>query len=247
MENFLIDIGNSAIKVARTTPGSLDIHGYRSIIYKKDHLANALLECISSDIGSGRRFSNIGVSLVNKENKWLVKKVILDKFGINPEFVGLESNLPFKLLYSRTIGTDRLCSSAAAYNMTRKNTVLTIDFGTATTYTVISESSLIGGLISPGVGTSYNALIAKTSLPNVNLKFPAKIFCKSTEENIRAGVLYQTLFATERIINETKKSYGGTFVIATGGYSKLICDKTKLIDKADPYLVLKGINILISS
>jgi pantothenate kinase type III len=59
-------------------------------------------------------------------------------------------------------------------------------------------------------------------------------------------VLFQSLFLVERFISETKRKYKDLYVIATGGFSKTIKSKTKLINWTDSNLVLKGINIIIS-
>lgn len=244
--NLLVDIGNSAVKTAFANgPDSAPLfrksHGYSS--QDMAHDLSSIIETVCKDSVPQR----IGISLLHKQFQNDINEIAKRITGADAIFVSPESKLPFRLSYERTIGSDRLCSSAAAYTISEAKTVLTIDFGTATTFTIVSDGELSAGMICPGVGTSYRALISGTSLPEADLRFPEEVFSSSTVENIRGGVLWQSLFAAERIIDEAKKLHGEISVYSTGGYSELIGSMTGKIDYRDPDLVLKGINILISS
>ena len=246
MKNFLIDIGNSAIKTCTAVYGSMSVSKVTRIGYEKKDF----IKTFESSLKISARVDKIervGISLLDRKLSEPIRKIIIKIFGLEPSFIGTESQLPFQLGYAKTIGSDRLCSSAAAFMLSKSKTILTIDFGTATTFTVTNNSKLIGGMISPGVGTLYNSLISNTNLPVAVLKFPRNQISSNTPENISGGVLYQSLYATERFIEETFRKFGDTHVFCTGGYSKLIKNKTVLIDKLDRSLVLKGINIIISS
>ena len=246
MKNFLIDIGNSAIKTCTAEYGSMSVSKVTRIGYEKKDF----IKTFENSLKISARVENIkcvGISLLNKKLSEPIRKIIIKIFGLEPSFIGTESILPFQLGYAKTIGSDRLCSSAAAFMLSKYKTILTIDFGTATTYTVINNSKLIGGMISPGIGTSYNSLISNTNLPVADLKFPKNQISSNTAENISGGVLYQSLYTTERFIEETVRKFGDTHVFSTGGYSELIKSRTAMIDKIDRSLVLKGINIIISS
>jgi type III pantothenate kinase len=245
MKNFLIDIGNSAIKTCTANFGSLSVGRVSRHEYDKRFFIREFEHHIKSE-SSYEVFARVGISLLDKNLRKPISRVIRKYFDQDPYFIGPDSRLPFKLQYSKTIGSDRLCSSSAAKCLSDNITLLTIDFGTATTYTVINKSKLIGGMISPGVGTSYSSLISKTTLPETILRFPKSPISSNTQDNISGGVLYQSLYSTERFIEEIRKKFGDTFVFCTGGFSKLIKSKTELINKLDRNLVLKGINIIIS-
>lgn len=183
---------------------------------------------------------------MNDDYTDFIEKYIHIKFKIEPIFISRKLKLPVSVKYSQSLGNDRICNAAAASVIYNKKNTLIIDFGTATTFTLLSDKILTGGMILPGIKTSLLSLTGRTSLPEVNLTFPRSLINNNTIDNIRAGVLYQSLFSAERIIRETGKKYKGLFVIATGGYSKLISGKTGLINITDRYLALKGINIIIS-
>ncbi len=191
-------------------------------------------------------FDNAGISVLNDDYTDFIEKYIHIKFKIEPVFINRKLKLPVSVKYSKSLGNDRICNGAAASVIYNKKNTLIIDFGTATTFTLMSDNILTGGMILPGIKTSLLSLTGMTSLPEVNLTFPRSLINNNTIDNIRAGVLYQSLFSAERIIRETGKKYKGLFVIATGGYSKLISGKTGLINITDRYLALKGINIIIS-
>lgn len=161
-------------------------------------------------------------------------------------FIDRSLKLPVKIRYKTGLGNDRICNAVAASQIYDKMNMLIIDYGTATTYTVLENNIVTGGMISPGVRTSLLSLTARTSLPEVSLNFPSKLFSDNTAGNIRSGVMYQSLFASERVIIELRKKHKDLFVIATGGYSGKMGKRSGLIDKIDKELVLKGINLIIS-
>jgi type III pantothenate kinase len=245
VNNLLIDIGNSDIKLGIGKPISRTVNFIGRYSYsKKDFKKN--FNSIFNKLKLDYSFKKIGLSVLDNSDNEFLSKFFSDKFKLNPDFITRDYNLPVRINYSAGLGNDRICSAAAAVRLYNKKNLLVIDFGTASTYTLISEKTITGGLISPGIKTSLLSLIERTSLPAVNINFPKNLFNNNTVNNIKAGVLYQSLYSTERIILEAAKKQKDLFVVATGGYSKLISGKTKLINKVDPHLVLKGINFLIS-
>ncbi len=245
MNNLLIDIGNTDIKTGVGNSVNFKVKFTGRFTYRKDKV-QTYLKTIFNLLKFEYSFEKIGVSVLKDINKKRLEDFFYRKFGLNPVFIDRKCKLPFKINYSDGLGNDRICSAAAALMRYNKKNILIIDFGTATTFTLISGRILTGGLILPGIKTSLLSLIEKTSLPDVQMRFPRKLFNNNTSDNIKAGVLYQSLYSTERIISEAKKKYKDLFVISTGGYSELISTRTKLINIADPYLVLKGINYIIS-
>ncbi len=243
--NFLIDIGNSAIKTAFAGKNNMMLRDVLKLPYEKRNFGKAFETVIDSQL-SGTEVLKTGISLLDVSLRQKVAETIAKVSECQVDFIGTDSKLPFKLMYENTIGVDRLCSSAAAFLHSKGRNVLTIDFGTATTYTLIVSGALTGGLIAPGIGTSYNALIRKTTLPETTLSFPGRQFPDNTKENISGGVLYQAFYAMERIISEAIANYGVEFTACTGGFSSMIAGNCKAVDLVDPDLVLKGINLIIS-
>lgn len=250
MGNLLIDIGNSKIKLALASGNKLLLR--KEYLYSKKKISiefNNILKKYKKLVSSEFSIDKIGISLLQKTLKFTISQSLKSLFDFERKitFISYNSNLPLKFKYSKTIGSDRICSVVAAYSENKKKrNILVVDFGTATTYNLISNNTFIGGLIAPGIYTSYHSLINKTSLPKLNLSSSIKLISNNTKDNIRSGILFQALFAFERIVFELKKNYADLFIIVTGGNSKYIIKKSKLIDHVDTGLVLKGINFILN-
>ena len=125
---------------------------------------------------------------------------------------------------------------------------MVIDFGTATTFNVITENgALIGGVISPGIKGSLESLVNGTAkLPDIELEFPGKVVCTDTVTNMQAGLLYGFAGLVERIVSMVKKETGrpDTKVIATGGLGEFISKEVSCIDIVDRKLTLEGLKML---
>ncbi|MEO6695050.1 MAG: type III pantothenate kinase [Ignavibacteria bacterium] len=243
MNNLLIDIGNSEIKIGKGILNKLNSVLIKSFPYSKQNFKKDFSK--NFKFKPQFLFEKIGVSILKGGDKKFLSAYFVKEFKLRPVFIDEQMKLPIKINYKKGLGSDRICSAVAAYTLFKRNNILIIDFGTATTFTLVINGVLEGGLIVPGIVTSLNSLIEKTSLRRPLLKYPKKLICNNTLENINAGVLFQSLFSVERIIHEVEKMHKNIFVVATGGNSYLIRKKTKLINEFDSNLVLKGINILI--
>lgn len=165
-----------------------------------------------------------------------------------PRFVnaGNIKGLKIKLKNKAEIGADRVVDAYAAINLYGTPAIV-IDFGTATTFDVISKNSeYLGGVIAPGIGLSRDILHERTAkLPLVEIKAPMNIIGDSTVEAMRSGLVFGYASMVEGIIERLKKITGKkTKVIATGGYAKLIAKYARGIDIIDIDLTLKGLNLI---
>jgi type III pantothenate kinase len=145
-----------------------------------------------------------------------------------------------------SLGADRICTIIAAFKK-YGGPAIVIDFGTATTYDVISkQGDFLGGIIAPGIKTAGDALTQKTAqLLPVELQFPQEVLGNNTISCIQSGVLYSGLDAAEGMIERLKQVTGSrTIVIATGGFSALIGSKSKKIDYFEHHLVLEGLRLI---
>ena len=125
--------------------------------------------------------------------------------------------------------------------------LIIVDFGTATTFDVISEKGeYLGGAIFPGVQISLEALFKNTAkLPRIDMTFPEKVIGKSTVDSLRSGAVYGFSGMVEALVKEIKNELGkNANVIATGGIIDWITDKTKVFDVVDPFLTLYGLRII---
>lgn len=173
-------------------------------------------------------------------------------FDVQPLVVetGIKTGLKIQCDDPRQIGSDRIVNAVAAHAK-YDAPVIFIDFGTATTFGVVTENGeFLGGAIAPGIKTSAKSLIENTAkLPNVDLERTDCFICKNTIESIQAGLVYGHIGVTEYIINGMKKelveTYGKEYdkikVIATGGMSNLFEQDLDCIDEIDKMLTLNGL------
>ena len=147
----------------------------------------------------------------------------------------------------RAIGADRIVDAVAAYEK-YGGPVLVLDFGTATTYDLITEAGeFTAGITAPGIRISSEALWTQAAkLPNIEIKKPKSILAQETISSMQAGLVYGQIGQTEYIINKVKEESGikNLKVVATGGLGRLIADETKSIDIYDSFLTLDGLRII---
>lgn len=242
MKNLIIDIGNSGIKTA-LCKGSR-IYNVKRFDYSDNTFINDFKKSLTY---KKSEIENIGISCLNKEYHKITDYICKLKYSIKPYIIKYEKNLPIRIIYENSLGTDRICSAAAAVQKYgNKKSIMIIDFGTATTYNLIVNGIYLGGLITPGILTSLKALNLQANLPMEYPKNISELVSNRTKSNILSGVIHQSLFATEEIIRKLQKKHKGLFVVCTGGLSDIIYKKSKLINAQDKNLVLEGINIILN-
>lgn len=147
----------------------------------------------------------------------------------------------------KEVGADRVVDAVAAYTL-YGGPVIIVDFGTATTYDLITkEGAFTAGITSPGIRISANALWNDTAkLPEIEIERPASILAKDTITSMQAGLVYGCIGQTEYIIRKIKEEAGldSVKVIATGGLGKLIADSTDSIDVYNPMLTMEGLRMI---
>ncbi|HVK01015.1 MAG TPA: type III pantothenate kinase, partial [Gemmatimonadales bacterium] len=146
-----------------------------------------------------------------------------------------------------TVGADRIVNVLAAVALYRADTIV-VDFGTATTFDCITaDSRFIGGVIMPGLRTSSDQLTRRTAkLPATELRAPARVIGRRTEECIQAGVLYGTAEAVDGIVRRIRAEWPGAAsprVMATGGLAAVVAPLTTSIEETHPDLTLQGLRI----
>ncbi len=160
---------------------------------------------------------------------------------------GIKTGIKVETENPKEIGADRIVDAAAAYEK-YGGPVLVIDFGTATTYDLISkDGGFLAGITAPGMGISAKALWEDTAkLPEIEIKKPSSILATETISSMQAGLVYGQIGASEHIIRKVKEESGikDLKVVATGGLGRLICEETELIDIYDSALTLEGLRII---
>lgn len=183
---------------------------------------------------------NVMHSLVNGITKYI---------GKNPMIVGpgVKTGIRVTSENPREIGADRIVDVVAAY-VKYGGPALVIDFGTATTYDLVTEDgSFSVGITAPGIRISAKALWEDTAkLPEIEIKKPKSILAQETISSMQAGLVYGQIGQTEYIIRQVRKEsgYDNMKVVATGGLGRIIADETDEIQIYDRDLTLEGLRII---
>ena len=122
-----------------------------------------------------------------------------------------------------------------------------IDFGTATTFGVVDrEGSFLGGTICPGIKLSSEALVTGTAkLPRFELARPDNVIGRTTLSNLQSGMYYGYVGLVRNIVRKIRQELGeDALVVATGGMALMIAEESKVIDKLDGLLTLKGLRLI---
>jgi len=146
------------------------------------------------------------------------------------------------------VGADRIINAAAVHYM-RGVPAIVIDFGTATTFDVISkEGNYIGGSIAPGVGIALDALVERTSLLyKVPLEPPPSPIGRNTTHAIQSGLFLGYIEMIEGLVRRIRAEMPDgkeARIIATGGLAPVVARYTKVIEEVEPFLTLDGLRIL---
>ena len=157
--------------------------------------------------------------------------------------------LPVKLDVDEplTVGADRIVNVLAAVDLFKTDSIV-VDFGTATTFDCVTgDARFLGGAIMPGLRTSADQLTRRAAkLPATELRAPARVIGRRTEECIQAGVLYGAADAVDGMVRRITAEWPTASrprVVATGGLASLIAPLSSSIELTDPDLTLRGLRI----
>jgi type III pantothenate kinase len=154
--------------------------------------------------------------------------------------------LPIRTRDPAAVGADRL-ANALAVRALYGTPAIVVDLGTATTFDCVSrEGAYLGGAIAPGVGTSAEELFRRAArVPRVDLRRPERALGRTTEESLRAGVLWGAAGQVDALVRRLTRELKGTpRVIATGGWAKAVAPECETVEAVDEGLTLKGMKIL---
>jgi len=169
-------------------------------------------------------------------------------FGVEPLVVGpgVKTGMPIVYDNPREVGADRIVNAVAAYTK-YGGPLIIVDFGTATTFCVVSKrGEYLGGAIAPGIGISTEALFLRASkLPRIEVVKPTSVIAKNTVAGMQSGIYYGFTGQVDGIVKRMKEELGPkTKVIATGGLSELISQESEMIETVDPFLTLEGLLLI---
>lgn len=160
---------------------------------------------------------------------------------------GVKTGINIDTPNPKEIGPDRIVDAVAAYEL-YGGPVLVLDYGTATTYDLVTEDGrFVAGITAPGIRISAQALWTGTAkLPEIEIEMPKSILATDTIWSMQAGLMYGQIGQAEYIINQVKKEsgYKDLKVVATGGLGKIVSNETDMIDEYNSDLTLEGLRLI---
>jgi type III pantothenate kinase len=201
----------------------------------------------ASELPIPKRSDIIVCSVVPPMTK-VVEDLCRDYFHAEPLVVGPGVKTGMPILYDnpKEVGADRIVNAVAAYERYR-TTCIVVDFGTATTFDCVSgKGEYLGGVITPGLGISLDALVTRTAkLPKVELVRPPKVVGKNTVHAMQAGVVYGYVALVDGLVGRIRDEIGTEArVIATGGFAAMLAPESTTIETFDEFLTLEGLRLI---
>jgi type III pantothenate kinase len=172
------------------------------------------------------------------------KHLGLVPFVIGP---GVRTGIRILIKNPGEVGADRIVNTVAAFER-YGGPCIVVDFGTATTFDVVSaDGDYMGGVIAPGIEVSMEALTTRAAkLTKVDLVEPESVIGKSTVECLQSGAVYGFSGQVEGIVKAIRGELGtDARVIGTGGLAGMIALHSPVIADVDPFLTLRGIEIIL--
>ena len=169
-------------------------------------------------------------------------------FGQKPLFVepGVRTGMPIRLDNPTEVGADRIVNAVAARELYGAPVVV-VDFGTATTFDVVSAAGeYVGGIIAPGITISAEALFAHASrLSRVDVRKPPELVGKNTVAAMQSGIFYGYIGLVDGILARLHAEVAGVkTVVATGGQAELIAAGSEYIREVNTQLTLLGLRLI---
>ena len=249
MNIIAIDIGNTNINIG------LFLEGKQQFVKSIPGSSRAKLKsCLKSAwakipvVEGSKEKKHDGVIVVSTvKPTWtkIIREIAKDDLSEKIYIIGKEIPLPMSLWVDEPnkVGTDRVVSAAAAYDVV-EDAVVVADFGTAVTVDLVDGNGIfLGGVICPGFEISAKALKENTAqLPKTKITRPKAPFGKNTIEAINCGLYYSAVGMLEEVIRRYAEKIGKwPQTVITGAAAKVIKDDCEFIDSWVPNLVVKGI------
>jgi len=177
-----------------------------------------------------------------------LRQVCEKYFRTTPVFVepGIKTGMPVRYENPAEVGADRIVNGVAAFEK-YGGPCIVVDFGTATTFDVVStKGEYLGGVITPGIGISAEALFQRTArLQRVDIRKPEQVIGTTTMGSMQSGLFYGYLGLVDGILERLVGELGASpKIVATGGLAALFGSSSKYITAVDDLLTLEGLRII---
>jgi type III pantothenate kinase len=247
---FVFDVGNTNTVLGVCDGEELTHHWRIETNRNKTNdeygmLIKSLFDFANLDLSD---ISGIIISSVVPPIMFALEKMCIRYFNLKPLVVGpgIKTGLDIKYDNPKEVGADRIVNAVAAIHKYGSPLII-VDFGTATTYCYITEDKqYLGGAIAPGIGISTEALYTRAAkLPRIEIDRPEGVIGRNTVSAMQSGILYGYVGQVEGIVSRMKNESKQTpTVIATGGLASLIAQESSVIDIVEPFLTLKGLQLI---
>jgi type III pantothenate kinase len=250
---LVVDVGNTQTHFGVYPAGAEQVSEHWRFATVRDSTGDELGAALSNLLAlRGLSFDDVDASIVSStvpqlSEQWVA--MAARYLGHRMLVVGpsIRTGMPIRIDNPHEVGADRLVNAVAAYERLRQALVV-VDFGTAITYDVVSDSGeYLGGIITPGAEVSIDALYERAAkLPKVELGAPRALIGKSTAEAIRAGIAYGYAGQVEGILRRLRGELGQEMkVILTGGLTHVVVPFIReQIDEVDDLLTLTGLRLI---
>jgi len=249
---LVIDIGNTNI-----TLGLLEQH--RRAASWRLHSKNAhtsdevwiMLKLLLESEGFGlAQIRGCALSSVVPHLTPVFERMIQQRLNVPSVNVTSDLDTGIKILYEnpQQVGADRICNAVAGYAKFGGPLVV-VDFGTATTFDVVTRNAeYLGGIIAPGPETTATVLHhVSAKLPRVELEFPPSVIGRTTETSIQAGLMFGGVELIDGLNRRIKRELGeDTHIIATGGLANVFLPYLDTVERVEPDLTLEGLGIIFA-
>ena len=238
---ILGDIGNSETKLFLVNSKNRIIK-YKSFPSKEmnNRVLNNNFNSLTNDYSKIEKvlFCSVVPKSYSLIKKFLHKKIKKKCYEVKD--LKLRSLMNIDVNYKQ-VGSDRLTNAIGLLN--HKDNFIILDFGTATTFDVITKKSYKGGVIAPGIKISLNTLSDKATLiPKINLKKIKNIIGIDTISAVRSGFFWGYAGLIDNIFNLIKKETRKSFkLVITGGFSDLFKNSIKSKVVQDKDITVKGL------
>ena len=176
-----------------------------------------------------------------------LRAMVARYFDFEPVVIepGVRSGIAIRYDDPREVGADRIANAVGAVALYGGPTIV-VDFGTGTTLDVISEAGeYLGGVISPGVEISLEALFERAAaLRSVELTPPRSVIGRSTAESLQSGAIYGYASQVDGLCRRIMGEIGPSTVVGTGGLAPLIAPHSDCIQHVQPWLTLHGLRLV---
>jgi type III pantothenate kinase len=247
---LVLDVGNTNI-VLGLFSGRVLSHHWR-IASRRDSTADeygTLIQELFSLKGlETNEVKAVVISSVVPPLQVTLEEMIESYLGLKALLVepGIKTGMPILYDNPKEVGADRIVNAVAVIEKYGKPSIV-VDFGTATTFDVISErGEYLGGVIAPGIQISAEALFQRAAkLPRIEIVRPKAVVGKNTVASMQSGLYFGYLSLVEGTLTRIKAEMKfDPMVVATGGLAHLIVGQSSVVDHIDPLLTLEGLRII---